>query len=336
MKSYHLTPGTGLAGLTIREHKDPEPGPGQVLVRMRASALSYRELLVLTGDYPLPIRPDVIPGCAGAGEVVAVGAGVDRVAPGDRVAASVFPHWIDGPFAWEYAAQLGSSLDGTLTELGLFGEQGLVPIPDHLSYEEAATLPLTALTAWNALTGGRPLRAGETVLTLGTGDVSLFAVRFAKLSGARVLATTSSADRARRLRELGADEVIDYAETPAWHEAVRAHTGGRGVDHVVHVAGSLDQSVRATAIEGEVAFVGNWLGRETATPLSEATLFASAARIRPIAVGSRAQFAAMNAAVAAHDVHPSIDRVFPFAEAHAAFRYRETAGPFGSVIIAHP
>ncbi len=335
MRSYQLTPGAGPDGLALREHEVPEPGRGQALVRVRASALSLRELMVLAGDYPLPIRPGVVPVCAGAGEVVAVGEGVTRVAVGDRVAATVFPDWIDGPFGWEVAAQLGSSRDGMLTEFALVEEGGLVPFPGHLSFEEAAALPLTAVTAWNAVTGGRPLRAGETVLTLGSGSVSLFALRFAVLAGARVIATTSDQAKARRLKELGADQVIDYRATPEWHETVRELTGGRGADLVVEVAGTLEQSLRAVAVEGEVALVGLSLAAKDAAPPTVATLFRSGARVRSLAVGSRAQFTAMNRAVTAHRLRPVIDRVFPFEDAPAAFRYYRAGGFLGQVVISH-
>lgn len=188
-------------------------------------------------------------------KVAAIGEGVSGVAVGDRVAAAVFPRWMDGRFAFDVADQLGGSLDGMLTEYALLDADALVGIPDHLSYEQAATLPCAGVTAWHALTGGRGLWAGETVLTLGSGGVSLFAVQFAKAFGARVIATAGSGEKAERLRALGADEAIDYRATPNWHELVRELTGG-GVDHVVEVTGCLEQSVRATAMKGEIAFVG--------------------------------------------------------------------------------
>jgi NADPH:quinone reductase-like Zn-dependent oxidoreductase len=185
MRSYHLDPGRGADGLSVRDEAKPAPGRAQVVVRMRAHSVGARDLLVLAGDYPLAVRPDVVPGCEGVGEVVAVGEDVTRVAPGDRVAATVFPRWLDGPFRRADAAQLGTTVDGVLTEYALAGEDAVVPVPDHLSFEEAAALPLAAVTAWNALTTGSPLRPGATVLTLGSGAVSLFVLQFAKLAGAR-------------------------------------------------------------------------------------------------------------------------------------------------------
>jgi len=185
MKSYHANSGAGIAGLTVREHDEPRPGPREALIRMRANSLNFRELMVLRGNYPLPVKPEVVMGSDGAGEIVAVGPGVSRVKVGDRVAAAMFPRWIDGPIEWEYAPQLGGSLDGMLTELVVLSEDAVVRVPEHLSFEEAATLPCAAVTAWNALTGARKLQAGGTVLTLGSGSVSLFALQFAKLCGAR-------------------------------------------------------------------------------------------------------------------------------------------------------
>ncbi|MCO6007203.1 NAD(P)-dependent alcohol dehydrogenase [Actinoallomurus purpureus] len=336
MKSYHLDPGRGLAGLTVQDHAEPEPGRGQVVVRMRAGALGFRDLLVLADDYPLPIRPGVVPGCEGAGEVVAVGEDVSRVKPGDRVAATVFPRWLDGPFRRENAAQLGTMIDGMLTEYAVLSEDGVVPIPEHLSFQEAAALPLAAVTAWNALTsGGAPL-AGETVLTLGSGAVSLFTLQFAKLAGARVIVTTSSAAKAARLRELGADEVIDYRENPEWSEDVRGLTDGVGAHRVIDATGPLEQSLKSVAPSGEVAFVGYWLsGTKGARPVDPATFFGAGAVLRRIATGSRAHFLELNRAVTAHRLRPVIDRVFPFDRVPGAFAYCEAGGGFGKVIISH-
>jgi NADPH:quinone reductase-like Zn-dependent oxidoreductase len=333
MRSFHATCGSGIEGLTLREHPDPVPGRREVLVRVRANSLNFRELSVLRGTYPLPVKPDVIMCADGAGEVVAVGEGVRRVKVGDRVAGAMFPRWIDGPFALEYAPQLGGSLDGMLTELAVLDEDGVVAIPEHLSFEEASTLPCAAVTAWNALTGARALQPGDVVLTLGTGGVSLFALQFAKLFGARVIATTSSDAKARRLIELGADHVVNYRTTPEWHVAVRDLTGGRGVDQVVDVAGSLGRSLKATAIGGLVNFIGRL---DAAAPTIEtATIYNSIASIRVVAAGNRAHFTALNRAIALHTMRPVIDRVFPFAETVAAFRHLESGEGFGKIVIRH-
>ncbi|MEV1169425.1 NAD(P)-dependent alcohol dehydrogenase [Nonomuraea sp. NPDC049784] len=335
MRSYHLDPGHGLTGLTVQDHDEPEPGRGQVVVKVRANSLGFRDLMVLAGNYPLPIRPGVVPGCEGAGEVVAVGEDVSRVKPGDRVAATVFPRWLDGPFIWDNAAQLGTTVDGMLTEYAVLREDGVVHIPEHLSFEEAAALPLAAVTAWNALTTGGALRAGATVLTLGSGGVSLFVLQFAKLAGARVVVTTSSAAKAERLKALGADEVINYRDDPQWWEKVRALTHGVGADHVIDATGPLEQSLKSVAVSGEVAFVGYTLsGAEGARPIDPATLFGAGAVLRRVATGSRTHFVELNRAVEAHRLRPVLDRVFPFEDAPDAFRYVESGGGFGKVIIS--
>jgi NADPH:quinone reductase-like Zn-dependent oxidoreductase len=336
MKSYHVNLGAGLTGLLVKEHDIPVPGAHKVLVRVRACSLNFRDLMILIlGSYPLPIRPDVVPVSDGAGSVVAVGQGVTRAKVGDRVAGVVFPHWIDGPFAWDIAAQLGGSLDGMLTEYALLSEEGVVPIPDHLSFEEAAALPCAAVTAWNALIGGRTLLAGDTVLTLGSGAVSLFALQFAKLFGTRVIATTSSEEKAERLKALGADAVINYRTTPDWHIVVRELTGGRGVDHVVEIGGpgTIGQSIKSTRFEGEIAMIGS-LAADASADIGTNAARVGVVTLRGIALGSRAQFLAMNRAIAVNRLKPVIDRVFPFEEARAAYQYYKEAQHFGKVIIS--
>ncbi|WP_436775150.1 zinc-dependent alcohol dehydrogenase family protein [Yinghuangia sp. YIM S09857] len=336
MRSYHLShTGAGLSGLGVREHEPPVPGRGQVLVAVRATSLSFRELMVLDGTYVLPVKPDVVPVSDGAGEVVAVGPGADAIRVGDRVAATLFPSWQDGPFAAEHLAQRGGSLDGMLTELAVLEADSLVPVPGHLSYEEAATLPCAAVTAWNALTGdGTGVRPGDTVVVQGSGGVSLFALQFAKALGARVIATTSTPAKAARLRDLGADETVDYRADPDWPGRVRELTGGRGADRIVDVAGLLPESVRAVALAGTIACVG-FLGGGT-SPLDPRALFASGATIRAVAVGSRAQFAAMNTLIGAHGLRPVIDRVFPFEEVTQAYDYYAGGDTFGKVVITCP
>ena len=334
MKSYHANPGAGLEGLTLKHHDEPRPGLREVLLRVRANSLNFRELSVLRGTYPLPVKPDVVMGADGAGEVVALGEGVTRVKAGDRVAAAMFPRWIDGPFTWENLPQLGGSLDGMMTDFIVLDEDAVVHIPDHLSFEEGATLPCAAVTAWNALTGSRRLQAGDTVLTLGSGGVSLFALQFAKLMGARVIATTSRDEKAQALLSLGADSVINYRTTPDWHVKVRELTGGRGVDQVVDIGGgTLEKSIRSTAWEGEVEFVGMLEKAESGLDIN--TLYNAIARLRVVAAGNRAQFMAMNRAIAVAKLKPVIDRIFSFDELEAAFRYYESNRPFGKVVIRH-
>ena len=335
MKSYHVTYGGGIDSLVLREHEMPKPGPGEVLVRVRATSLNARELMILRGDYPLPVKPDVVAVSDGAGEVVGIGEGVTRVKVGDRVAASLFPLWLGGPFSFDVAPQIGGWLDGMLTEFAILSEQGLVLIPDHLSFEEAATLPCAGVTAWHALTGGRPPVPGDTVLTLGSGGVSLFALQFAKLYGARVIATTSSDEKAKQLTALGADEVVNYRAIPDWHIAVRKLTGGRGVDYVIEVggAGTLQNSLKSVAVQGQISWVGVLAQGEPA--ISLAALRSAFATLQFVAVGSRAQVVAMNRAIEVNRLKPVIDRVFPFEEAVEAFRYYQAGQFFGKIVIKH-
>ncbi|MER6473221.1 zinc-dependent alcohol dehydrogenase family protein [Streptomyces collinus] len=332
VRSYHVITGGRINGLSLRTHEPRPPKEGEVAVAVHATSLSFRELLVLRGQYVLPVKPGVIPVSDGAGEVVAVGPDVRRVRPGDRVTAALFPRWLDGPLEPAYLPQLGGSLDGMLTELAILPEDALVPIPHHLSYAEAATLPCAAVTAWNALTGdGRGTQRGQTVLATGSGGVSLFTVQFAKLLGARVIVTTSRADKEQRLRGLGADEVINYRDIPNWHTAARELTAGRGVDRVVDTAGTLEQSLKSVAVDGHIAFVGSVSGNWP--PVDPRLLFGVAATVRALAVGSRSQFTSMNNVITAHQLRPVLDQVFPFEEAMAAYRYYESSSPFGKVII---
>jgi NADPH:quinone reductase-like Zn-dependent oxidoreductase len=333
MTSYHASSGGGLSSLAAREHPVPQPGRGEVLMRVRANSLNAREFSVLQGTYPLPVKPDVVMCADGAGEIVAVGQHVSRAAVGDRVAAMMFPRWIDGPIALEYAPQIGGSLDGMLTEYVALSEDAIVQIPEHLSFEEAATLPCAAVTPWNSLTGARALRAGDTVLTLGSGGVSLFALQFAKLFGARVIAITSSDEKANRLKAVGADDVINYRTTPDWHVAVRALTNGRGVDQVVDIGGgTLERSIKSVTLDGLVNFIGRLSDQATVVDIN--ILYSAAATVRVVFAGNRAHFTAMNRAIAVNRLRPIIDRVFPFDDALSAFRYYETGKAFGKIVIS--
>lgn len=242
---------------------------------------------------------------------------------------------MDGPFTWDVAPQIGGLLDGMLTEFATLSEDSVVHVPEHLSFEEAATLPCAAVTAWNAVTSGRPLMAGETVLTLGSGGVSLFALQFAKLFGARVIATTSSNDKANRLKALGADDTVNYRTTPDWNVAVRDLTAGRGVDRVIEVggAGTLEKSLKSVAAEEQISLVGVLVNGPPTLDLN--VLRRSMSTLRPVAVGSRPQFVAMNRAIAVNRLKPVIDRVFSFDDAIAAFRYYEAGQFFGKVVIGH-
>jgi NADPH:quinone reductase-like Zn-dependent oxidoreductase len=330
MAAYHAEYGGGLASLALRDDATPHPGPGEVLVRVQACSLNYRELTILAGEYPLAVRPDVVPACDGAGDVVALGDGVTRVAVGDRVMASIFPRWLSGPFTLEVVDQLGGSLDGMLREYAVVSQDALVAVPGHLSYEQAACLPCAALTGWNAVTGGRGVRPGETVVTIGSGGVALSALQFAKTAGARVIATTGDpTGKGATLRALGADAVV--ARAPGWDDEVLGLTDGRGAELVVAVAGLGTPTLRCAALGGEIAFVGSLAADD---PVDARALFAVGATVRPVAVGSRAQFEAMTRALEAHAIAPVVDRVFAFADAIEAYTYYEREQPLGKVVIA--
>lgn len=333
MQLYRLPKAEGIDDLTLQEADRPEPRRGQVLLKMRAWSLNYRDLMVATGRYGASgTRPGLVPLSDGAGEVVAVGEDVRRARPGDRVCPTFMQGWYGGEVIAEARQRaLGGGIDGVLAEYVVADEADLVHVPDGLSFEEAATLPCAAVTAWNALFGGRPVQPGETVLVLGSGGVSIFALQFAHAAGARVIATSSSDDKLARMKALGAAEGINYRARPEWQEAVRELTGGRGADHVVEVggAGTLPRSVAAARIGGQVALIGVLTGGQ----IDPAPIMRRNITLRGIFVGSREMFEAMNRAIAQHRIRPVIDAVFPFAEARAAYRHLQGAGHVGKVVI---
>jgi NADPH:quinone reductase-like Zn-dependent oxidoreductase len=334
MRAYELGPGFGFDKLKLVERPDPSPpslGPRKVLVEWRAWSLNYRDLLVVTGAYNPRLRLPLSPLSDGAGEVVAVGPGTTRFRPGDRVLSCFMQQWIEGTLTADKArSDLGGNLPGVLTESSELDEEGLVSIPEHLSFEEAATLPCAALTAWNALVVSGKLQAGETVLLQGTGGVSLFALQFAKLHGAEVVMTSSRDDKLARAKQLGADIGINYKSTPEWGK--RALEMGGPVDHVVEVGGggTLSESLRAVRYGGHIALIGILSG---AAPVNPLPILMKGVRVQGIYVGSRNMFEAMNRAIALHRIRPVIDRVFSFEEAVEALKYLQSAAHFGKVVI---
>lgn len=333
MRFYNIRQTAGIDSLEIAEKPDPAPGPHQALVRIRATSLNYRDLVVVKGGYGRSQRLPLIPVSDGAGEVIAVGEGTTRVKVGDRVCPNFMQTWLGGEVteaAWKSA--LGGAIDGVLAEQVVLHEDGLVRIPAHLSWEEAACLPCAAVTAWNALMDFGSLRPGQTVLVLGSGGVSLFALQFARLAGARVIATTSSDDKAKRLTELGASAVINYKTTPEWSKAVRELTA-TGVDHVVEIGGTgtLEQSFRSVRVGGAISYIGVAAGRGE---FNMNLVFAKCIRITGIYTGSRAMFEAMNRAVEFAALRPVVDKTFSFDDAPAAYRYLESGAHVGKVCIA--
>lgn len=330
MRSYEIS-AFGLENLKLAERPEPKPGPGQVLVRVRAVSLNYRDLLVARGQYNPRMPLPRIPCSDAAGEIVAVGEGVTRAKVGDRVCGTFMQGWIDGSLSDAASATaLGGAIDGVLAECVVLSAEGVVPIPSHLSFEEAATLPCAAVTAWNALTTDTDV-AGKTVLLQGTGGVSIFALQFAKALGARLLITSGSDEKLKRALEMGADAGTNYRTDPDWDKWAKSQTGGVGVDLVVEVggAGTLDRSVKATRLGGKIGLIGV-LSAGNFNPMA---LLMRGITLRGIYVGSRAMFESMNATVEQRAIHPVVDRVFDFADAPAAFRHLEAAGHFGKVVI---
>ncbi|MBS2536412.1 NAD(P)-dependent alcohol dehydrogenase [Catenulispora sp. NF23] len=335
MRTYRL-PGPGpLDDLKLATEDMPTPGPNQLLVATRAAAVNRRDLLIITGRYPLPTRAGVIPLSDGAGEVVAVGDAVRRFAVGDRVTASYWPRWISGRLRPEVVDQLGCTVDGWLTEYALLDQAAAVAVPEHLTWAEAAALPCAGVSAWNALTRPGTLTAGQTVLVLGTGDVALFAAQLAKAMGCRVIATTSSAAKAERLRGIGVDDVVDYVATPEWSKEVRALTGGAGADLVVETQGpaTFGQSLRAAATYAQICLLWVASPRPEVLTITEDDLMGSLATIRREFVGNRVELEALCQALAAHRIRPIVDRAFGFDDAIAAYRSYRDEDSFGKVVV---
>jgi NADPH:quinone reductase-like Zn-dependent oxidoreductase len=327
----------GIENLRERELPTPEITAGKVLVRVRAVSLNYRDLLVVEGSYNPKMDLPRIPCSDGAGEVVAVGEGVTRVKAGDRVCGIFMQRWLDGPLTAEKSKEaLGGDVDGMLAEYVLLGAEGVVQVPEHLSYEEAATLPCAAVTAWNALChGGGGVRSGETVLIQGTGGVSIFALQFAKLLGARVIGTSSSDAKLARAKAMGLDEGLNYRERPEWGKWALEVTEGRGVDRVIEVGGggTFAQSLKAARVEGMIAQIGVLSGGSTKEPLALTPILHKQLRVQGIYVGSRAMFEEMNAAIRGAKLRPVVDHVYEMSEVGKAFSQMKSASHFGKIVI---
>lgn len=325
---------TSLDGLHRVDAPEPAPARGEVKIRVRACSINYRDQLVPLGKYiGGPLTQDTVPLSDGAGEIVALGEGVTGLAVGDRVAGCFFQNWLSGPPNPQAGPALGASpAAGMLQDFVCLPAHGVVPLATSLSYEQAACLPCAGVTAWNALMEGpRPLRAGESVLVLGTGGVSLLALQIAKAAGARVIATSSSDEKLERVRALGADALINYRQQPEWG-AEAARLAGGGVDHVVEVggAGTLAQSFTAVGFNGEVSLIGVLTREGNTNP--HAMMFKGAS-LRGIFVGSRAMAVRLNAFVDAHGIAPVIDRTFDFEQAREAWDYQASPSLFGKVVI---
>ncbi|NJC69920.1 NAD(P)-dependent alcohol dehydrogenase [Planosporangium thailandense] len=328
---YFCVPQPG-GGLVQRECDVPEPGPGQVLVRMRGWSVNFRDLMIAKGLYPKAVKADVVALSDGAGEVVQVGADVTRWSPGDRVVGTYFPRWVSGPGTEDKTSHdLGGTVDGVLAEYVTFSADAVVAVPAHLDFAEAATLPSAGVTAWRAVVEEGRLAPGQNVLTMGSGGVSTFAVQFAALGGARVIATSGSDEKLEKLSAVGAADVINYLTTPAWGAAAAELTAG-GVDHVVDVggAGTIGQSMIAARMGGHISVVGVLTQGTGADPLM---VLAKQLTLRGLTNASRETFEEMNQAVERHGLRPVIDKRFAFDEVVSAYRYLESGAHVGKVVL---
>jgi NADPH:quinone reductase-like Zn-dependent oxidoreductase len=332
MKAYEIQ-NFGLDGLAIVDRPIPEPGANQVLVKMHAWSLNYRDLMTVTGRYNPRLKMPQIPLSDGTGEIVAVGSEVEKFKAGDRVANTFFERWVSGEATDEQArTALGAGRDGMLAEYVALHQDGVIHIPEHLNYAEAATLPCAAVTAWNALVTKGDIKPGDTILTLGTGGVSIFALQFGLLSGAQVFITSGSDEKLAKAGRLGAGQTINYKKQPEWGKYVRQLAGGRGVDLVVEVGGpgTFNQSVTALRRGGTLALIGV-LAQRAETDILPVQM--KGIRVQGIFVGSREEFSSMNAAIALHRMHPIIDSTFAFSELSGALKRMQAGDHFGKIVV---
>ncbi|GHE20836.1 zinc-dependent alcohol dehydrogenase family protein [Halomonas urumqiensis] len=335
MQVVTLSSPGGLDQLAVVEREAPgEPGPGEIRVRVHASSLNFHDYGVVSGK--MPTEEGRIPMSDGAGVVEAVGEGVTEFAVGDAVVSTFFPYWLDGPArVGDFRTTPGDGVDGYARERVVRPATWFTLAPSGYSHEEAATLTTAGLTAWRALVVDGNLKAGDTVLTLGTGGVSIFALQFAKAMGARVISTSSSDAKIEKLKELGADHTLNYKTEPEWGKRVKALTDGQGVDHVIEVGGpgTLPQSIEAVRIGGHISLIGVLTGRGGEVPTAK--LMAKQARLQGLIVGSRTHQQEMVRAIEATGVRPIIDSTFPLAEIADAFRHEEAGRHFGKICLAY-
>lgn len=326
----------GIENMRRMEHDVPKAGAGQVVVRLRAASLNYRDVMVVEGKYNPRMKLPAVPLSDAAGEVVETGSDVTKWRIGERVCSTVIPAWRDGgPTAAAARSAIGAgNAPGVLREYAAFDQDALVRAPQGLSFAEAATLPCAAVTAWNALSISGKVKSGDTVLTLGTGGVSVFAIQFAKFFGARVISTSSSDEKLEKAKEIGADDTINYRNVDDWDKAVRDLTDGMGVDHVIEVGGTgtLARSVRSVRVGGHIALIG---ALDMAGEFNPIPVFMNAIRMQGIFVGSRSMFEAMNEDITSGGIHPVIDSRFAFDDAFQALKYMRTGSHFGKIVIEY-
>ncbi|MCU0239337.1 MAG: NAD(P)-dependent alcohol dehydrogenase [Pyrinomonadaceae bacterium] len=332
MKAYEIQQ-FGIEELALTERETPTPNANEVLIKFHATSLNYRDLMMINGWYNPRLKMPLVPFSDGAGEVVGVGESVTKFKIGDRVCPIFMPNWIDGEVDFKKAkGALGGDSDGCLREFGSFAENSLVHIPQHLSYEEASTLPCAAVTAWNALVVSGKVQKDDFVLLQGTGGVSIFALQFAKILGAKVIITSSSDEKLERAKQLGADFTINYKEREDWDKAVLEITEKRGVEHVVEVggAGTLQRSLNAVKFGGHIAVIGVLSGKGEFNPVS---ILMKAIKLQGIFVGSREMFEAMNDCISENKIQPIVDKTFEFEEAKEALKTMQSASHFGKIVV---
>ena len=332
MRAYEIVSNGGVDALALNERQSPEPGMGELLVGIRASSINYRDLSTIEDPVSRGVTYPLIPNSDGAGEVIAVGAGVTRFKTGDRVAGCFFQNWPDGRIsAAAMASAMGGAIDGVLAEEVVLSEAGAVHVPAHMSFEEAATLPCAGLTAWNCLIEQGGLKPGNTALFLGTGGVSIFGLQIAKMMGARAIITSSSDNKLERAKDLGADELINYRQTPDWEAKVLELTDGTGVDVTIETGGggTLEKTMEATRIGGTISLIGVLTGGT----INPTTVMRKSIRLQGVYVGNRRMFEDMNAAFTLNRIHPLVDQVFDFEDARSAFQAMRVAGHFGKLVV---
>ena len=332
IRCYEIASAEGIGSLVSNQRDHRAPGRGEVLVQVRASSINYRDLMMIEDPVPRGVRYPTIPNSDAAGDVIAVGPGVSAVKVGDRVATCFFQRWNSGTITSDgMDSALGGALDGVLSEQVVLGEKGVIRFPSHLTYNEAATLPCAALTAWHALVEFADIQSGETVLLLGTGGVSIFALQFACMLGARPIVISSSDEKIQRARSMGAVGSVNYQTTPKWHERVMELTDGVGVDAVVEVggAGTLERSVAATRVAGRIALIGVLAGGT----MNPTMMMRKSIRLQGIYVGSHDMFKRMNEAISSDQMKPVIDQTFPFTDAACAYYAMQRAEHLGKLVV---
>lgn len=337
MRALEITAPWGFDRIAVVEREDPKPGPGEVLVRMKAVSLNYRDFLMVNGMYSRgsATAQAITPFSDGCGVVEAVGEGVTRVAVGDRVSTLFFQGWNSGrPTVEKLTTSLGSPIPGAGRELAVFSQEGVSKVPDFLTDHQVATLACAALTAWRGLFVDARLEPGDTVVLQGTGGVSIFGLQFAKAAGYRTVITSSSDEKLARAKALGADHLVNYRTTPDWSKPVRAATGGVGADFIMEVggAGTIQQSLKAVRIGGHIAIIGVVSG--AGEGLNPAQLIGNSAKLQGLSVGSREMFEAMCRAIELHKISPVVDKVYPWTEARAAFEAMQGGEHFGKIVLA--